>query len=157
MNKMIIFPTTPFSTIVKKLSPSFKVMSFDEEKRYITIRQLEKKSTQTFKLASSRTYILLEDNGSLKIKRVRIVKNQEGKYYLPFKYTNPIDFQIWVKEYTNATISKIIFYKDCVDLTYLNNRDNEVYSLFLPFFTSCHYLYCLETGIISKTFEENLY
>ena len=57
MNKIVIFPTTS----LQKISP---LVSFDEEKRYITIRQLEKKSTQTFK----RTYLLSEDNSSLKIR-----------------------------------------------------------------------------------------
>lgn len=42
MNKIVIFPTTSLKTIAKNLSSSFKVMSFDEEKRYITIRQLKK-------------------------------------------------------------------------------------------------------------------
>lgn len=160
MNKIVIFPTTSLKTIAKNLSPSFKVVSFDEEKRYITIRQLEKKSTQTFKLASSRTYLLSEDNSSLKIERIHIFKNRENKHFLSFKYTNPIDFQIWVKEYTNATISAINFYEFSTKLTYLNNYNNRVYPLLLP--TATYYcLYCLETGIISTvssvTFEKNFH
>lgn len=160
MNKIVIFPTTSLKTIAKNLSSSFKVVSFDEEKRYITIRQLEKKSTQTFKLASSRTYLLSEDNSSLKIERIYVFKNRENKHFLSFKYTNPIDFQIWVKEYTNATISAIDFYEFSTKLTYLNNYNNRVYPLLLP--TATYYcLYCLETGIISTvssvTFEKNFH
>lgn len=163
MNKKVIFPNTSMErikTIIENLSPSFQVIFSDERKHYIVIRQVEKKSTQILKFHPSRTYLVFEDNASLKMKRIHIFTNRENKHFLSFKYTNPIDFQIWVKEYTNATISAINFYEFSTKLTYLNNYNNRVYPLLLP--TATYYcLYCLETGIISTvssvTFEKNFH
>ena len=163
MNKKVIFPNTSMKrikTIIENLSSSFQVIFFDEEKRYIIIRQLKKKSTQVLKFHPSRTYLVTEDNASLKMKRIHIFTNRENKHFLVFKYTNPIDFQIWVKEYTNATISAINFNEFTTKLTYLNNYNNKIYPLLLS--TATYYcLYCLENGIISTissvTFEKNFH
>lgn len=87
------------------------------------------------------------------MKRIHIFTNRENKHFLAFKYTNPIDFQIWVKEYTDVTIK---FNKFAAELTYLNNYDNRIYPLTLPIAT-----YCLENGIISTvgsvTFNNNFH
>lgn len=151
MNKKVIFPNTSMKrikTTIENLSSSFQIIFFDEEKRYIIIRQLKKKSTQVLKFHPSRTYLVTEDNLSLKMKRIYIFTNRENKHFLAFKYTNPIDFQIWVKEYTDAEISAINFNKFAAELTYLNNYNNRTYPLTLP--TATYYcLYCLENGIIS--------
>lgn len=160
MNKKVIFPNTSMErikTIIENLSPSFQVT---KKRNYIVVHQLKKKSTQILKFNPSRSYLVIEDNASLKTKRIHIFTNRENKHFLSFKYTNPIDFQIWVKEYTNATISAINFYEFSTKLTYLNNYNNRVYPLLLP--TATYYcLYCLETGIISTvssvTFEKNFH
>lgn len=163
MNKKVIFPNTSIERIkatIENLSSNFQVISFDEEKRYIIIRQIKKKSTQILKFHPSRTYLISENNSSLKLKRIHVFTNRENKHFLTFKYTNPIDFQIWVKEYTNTIISAINFNKFTTKLTYLNNYNNKIYPLLLP--TTTYYcLYCLENGIISTvssvTFNNNFH
>ena len=151
MNKKVIFPNTSIErikTIIENLSSSFQVIFSDEKKHYIVVRQIEKKSTQILKFHPSRAYLVLEDNASLKMRRIHIFTNRENKHFLAYKYTNPINFQIWVKEYTDATISAINFNKFATELTYLNNYDNRTYPLTLPIATY-YCLYCLENGIIS--------
>lgn len=47
MNKKVIFPNTSMERIkiiIENLSPSFRVIFFDEEKRYIIINQTKKNS-----------------------------------------------------------------------------------------------------------------
>lgn len=162
MNKKVIFPNTSMERIkiiIENLSPSFRVIFFDEEKRYIIINQTKKNSTQVLKFHPSRTYLIIEDNSSLKLKRVHIFTNRENRHFLAFKYTNSIDFQIWVKEYTNAEIVSFDFERFRTKIMYsINNR---IYPLIL-FNTDCYYcLYCLETGIISTispfAFNKNLH
>lgn len=163
MNKKVIFPNTSIErikTIIENLSSSFQVIFSDEKKHYIVVRQVKKKSTQILKFHPSRAYLVLEDSASLKMRRIHIFTNRENKHFLAYKYTNPIDFQIWVKEYTDAEISAINFHEFSTKLTYLNNYNNRVYPLLLP--TATYYcLYCLETGIISTvssvTFEKNFH
>lgn len=162
MNKKVIFSNTSMKrikTTIENLSSSFQVIFFDEEKHYIIIRQLKKKSTQVLKFHPSRTYLVTEDNLSLKMKRIHIFTNRENKHFLAFKYTNPIDFQIWVKEYTDAKIISLNFEDFYTQVTYSSN--NRIYPLILPNADSYYSLYCLETGIISAispyAFNNNLY
>ena len=162
MNKKVIFPNTSMErikTTIENLSPSFQVIFSDEKKHYIVVRQTEKKSTQILKFHPSRTYLVLEDNASLKMKRIYIFTNRENKHFLAYKYTNPIDFQIWVKEYTDAKITSLDFEDFCTQVTYSSN--NRIYPLILPNADSYYSLYCLETGIISAispyAFDNNLY
>lgn len=147
-------------TIIENLSPNFQVTFLNEKRNYIVVHQLKKKSTQILKFHPSRSYLVIEDNTSLKMKRIHIFTNRENKHFLAFKYTNPIDFQIWVKEYTDVTISAIKFNKFAAELTYLNDYDNRIYPLTLPI-TTYYCLYCLENGIISTvgsvTFNNNFH
>jgi hypothetical protein len=161
MNKKVIFPNTSMErikTIIENFSSSFHVTSFNEEKCYITINQTKKNSTQVLKFHPSRTYLIVEDNSSLKLKRVHIFTNRENKHFLAFKYTNPIDFQIWVKEYTNAEITTIDF--QSYYFIYKNNDKFYPLSIF-PCMENHYCLYCLETGIISTVssfaFNKNLH
>lgn len=162
MNKKVIFPNTSMErikTIIENLSPNFQVTFLNEKRNYIVVHQLKKKSTQILKFHPSCSYLVIEDNVSLKMKRIHIFTNRENKHFLAFEYTNPIDFQIWVKEYTDAKIISLNFENFYTQVTYFSN--NRIYPLVLPNADSYYSLYCLETGIISTispyAFYNNLY